>query len=219
MVSAIFVMILLRQQHTERCIDDAIFQHLLFDGLAAARAAFPVLGKTDVIVMGISRVRSPARSAHLVFAVAAYEFPGKDIIKDLLLAARSLLVFFIDGIHLFPYLLGNNGRENVVIILALVCDDARIALVVQDDIDILLIDVLAVLSPHIARFQIVRNGICLEALRVFAKDLPHRVGLRLIDNIFFIFDDVAERRDPPVALPLIQLSRSPRLTFWRKSSE
>ena len=87
-------------QHIDGRLNDIIFQHLLFDRLTMADAAFSVSRKTDIVIMRIACMRSSARAAHLMFAIAADEFPGKNVVKNFLLAARRLLVFFVDGVHL-----------------------------------------------------------------------------------------------------------------------
>ena len=74
-------------------------------------------------------------------------------------------------------------------------DYARIAFVVQNNVNVLLVDIFSVFAPDVALFQIVGNGICLKALRILSENLPHGIGLCFIDDVFFVFDDVAERRD------------------------
>ena len=130
-----------------------------------------------------------------MLAISANKFPGKDVVEYFLFAARRLLVLFVDGVHLFPNLLGDDGRKYIVILFSLMGDYARIALIMQDDIDIFLVDEFAVLPSDIAFFQIVGNGICLKSLGILSENLPHGIGLCFIDDVFFVLDDVAERRD------------------------
>ena len=145
--------------------------------------------------MRIACMRCSARAAHLMLAVPAYKFSGKYVVKNFLFAARRLLVLFVDGVHLFPNLLGDDGRKYIVILFSLMGDYARIALIMQDDIDIFLVDEFAVLPSDITFFQIIGNGICLKSLGILSENLPHGIGLCFIDDVFFVLDDVAERRD------------------------
>ena len=74
-------------------------------------------------------------------------------------------------------------------------DYARIAFVVQNNVDVLLVDKFAVLPSDVALFQIVGNGICLKALCVFQKYLPHGIGLCFIDDVLLVLNYIPERRN------------------------
>ena len=130
-----------------------------------------------------------------MLAVSANESPRKNVVEDLLLAARRPLVLFVDGVHLIPDLLGDDGREDIVIRRSLMFDFSDISLVVKNDIDIFLIDELAILPSDIAFLQIVGDGFCFETLRIFSEYLPHGVGFRFIDDILLVLDNISERRD------------------------
>ena len=87
-------------QHIDGCLNDVIFQHLLFDGFAMTDAALSAAGEADIVIMRLACMRRPACAAHFVLAISANEFPGKYVVEYFLLAARRLLVFFVDGVHL-----------------------------------------------------------------------------------------------------------------------
>ena len=89
-------------QHIQRSLYDVIFDNLFLYSLALAGASAAPLGKTDVIVMDTSVPARSALSAHTVLAVAAYQFPRKYVVENLLLPAGCYLILLVNGAHLIP---------------------------------------------------------------------------------------------------------------------
>ena len=73
-------------------------------------------------------------------------------------------------------------------------DFSDIAFIVQDDIDVFVIDILAAFATDIPRFQVFGNGDGFVALRVFHKYLAHDFRLGFVYDVFLVFDDVPVRR-------------------------
>ena len=117
-------------QHSQGSLYDVIFDNLFLYSLALTGASSSTLGKADVIVMGTSVPARSALSAHTVPAASAYEFSRKYIVEYLLLAAGGDLVLLVNGVHLIPKLLCNDGWEDIIVFRSLMFYDAYISFVV-----------------------------------------------------------------------------------------
>ena len=144
--------------------------------------------------MDLSVSRSSAFSAHTVFAVAADEFSGKYVVKDLFLAAGRYFVFLIYSVHLVPDLLCDDGRKDVVVSSSLMGKFSDISFVVKDDIDVFVVDMFSALTADIPRFQVF--GYCdgFITLRVFHEYLAHDLRLCFVYDVLLVFDNIPERR-------------------------
>ena len=169
-------------QHCNRCLDDVIFQHLFFDRFAIAVRLPALSGKTGIIVMDIARLARSADADHSVLTVSADEFPRKDIVKNFLLAPGRVFIFFMDSVHLCPQLLCNDCRKDLVVVFSPMCDDARVAFVMQN-----LIDKLFTLAEQKQIEQAVMNG---KKDKLYGILLCLYSGLRIGELIALQWSDI-----------------------------
>ena len=144
--------------------------------------------------MYLSVSRCAAFSAHAMLAGSADEFSRKYIVEYFFLAAGGDFVFLVDGVHLGPDLLCDDGWKDVVVSRALMGDFSDIAFVVEDNIDVFVVYMFSALAADIPRFQIFGDGDGFITLCVFHKYLAHNFCLCFVYDVLLVFDNIPERR-------------------------